>query len=327
MTEAPVVVCSAVVPGAALRLRVDGEGRRGDDRRPARRRVEAEVDREGRPLPASAGACRPCAWRPGDLPCSWTGSRPRSCRQSLATTMTRWLKVDVPVFETSRWNPIFPPKVTCWTSLEVVPISGLRTTLAPVSVDRPPADPTAMQNATRATPAAKSVRFPLISLPPSSRLRRPTAGPRAAEYPLCSAMASTGDLLPEADAAVLVGARRQQRRTSASVSSLSPSCPLIPARLCRRPAPFKCSVLSRRRQPPRALRSRVWTCCRSSSSSPSPSRSLSSDSWPHAAGSSAGERPVTETDAERRRTEQEFEEAERYQAEWREEHKHDLDHL
>ena len=41
----------------------------------------------------------------------------------------------------------------------------------------------------------------------------------------------------------------------------------------------------------------------------------------------AGERPVTETDAERRRTEQEFEEAERYQAEWREEHKHDLDHL
>jgi FtsZ-interacting cell division protein ZipA len=43
--------------------------------------------------------------------------------------------------------------------------------------------------------------------------------------------------------------------------------------------------------------------------------------------SSAGERPVAETEAERRRTEQEFEEAERYQAEWREEHKHDLDHL
>ena len=54
--------------------------------------------------------------------------------------------------------------------------------------------------------------------------------------------------------------------------SLSPSCPLIPARLCRRPAPFKCSVVSRRRTPS-ALRSRVWTCCRSSSSSPSPSRS------------------------------------------------------
>ena len=43
--------------------------------------------------------------------------------------------------------------------------------------------------------------------------------------------------------------------------------------------------------------------------------------------SSAGERPVTETDAERRRTEQEFEAAERYQEQWREEHKHDLDHL
>jgi len=36
---------------------------------------------------------------------------------------------------------------------------------------------------------------------------------------------------------------------------------------------------------------------------------------------------VTETDAERRRTEQEFEAAERYQEQWREEHKHDLDHL
>lgn len=36
---------------------------------------------------------------------------------------------------------------------------------------------------------------------------------------------------------------------------------------------------------------------------------------------------VAETDAERRRTEQEFEEAERYQEQWREEHKHDLDRL
>ena len=35
----------------------------------------------------------------------------------------------------------------------------------------------------------------------------------------------------------------------------------------------------------------------------------------------------TETEAERRRTEQEFEAAERYQEQWREEHKHDLDHL
>ena len=43
--------------------------------------------------------------------------------------------------------------------------------------------------------------------------------------------------------------------------------------------------------------------------------------------SSAAERAVPETDAERRRTEQEFEEAERYQAQWREEHKHDLDRL
>jgi len=41
----------------------------------------------------------------------------------------------------------------------------------------------------------------------------------------------------------------------------------------------------------------------------------------------AGEHPPTETDAERLRTEQEFEAAERYQEQWREEHKHDLDHL
>jgi len=41
----------------------------------------------------------------------------------------------------------------------------------------------------------------------------------------------------------------------------------------------------------------------------------------------AGEHPATETDAERLRTEQEFEAAERYQEQWREEHKHDLDHL
>jgi hypothetical protein len=41
----------------------------------------------------------------------------------------------------------------------------------------------------------------------------------------------------------------------------------------------------------------------------------------------AGEHPAAESDADRRRTEQEFEEAERYQEQWREEHKHDLDHL
>jgi hypothetical protein len=35
----------------------------------------------------------------------------------------------------------------------------------------------------------------------------------------------------------------------------------------------------------------------------------------------AGEHPTTETDADRRRTEQEFEESERYQTEWREEQK------
>jgi hypothetical protein len=39
----------------------------------------------------------------------------------------------------------------------------------------------------------------------------------------------------------------------------------------------------------------------------------------------AAEHPAAETDAGRLRTEQEFEEAERYQAEWREEHKHELD--
>ena len=41
----------------------------------------------------------------------------------------------------------------------------------------------------------------------------------------------------------------------------------------------------------------------------------------------AGERPLTETDTDRRREEQEFDAAERYQEQWREEHKHDLDHL
>ena len=43
--------------------------------------------------------------------------------------------------------------------------------------------------------------------------------------------------------------------------------------------------------------------------------------------SAAEEGLDTETDAERRRTEQEFEAAERYQEQWREEHKRDLDHL
>jgi hypothetical protein len=41
----------------------------------------------------------------------------------------------------------------------------------------------------------------------------------------------------------------------------------------------------------------------------------------------SGEHSLPERDAERRRTEQEFEAAERYQEQWREEHKHDLDHL
>ncbi len=41
----------------------------------------------------------------------------------------------------------------------------------------------------------------------------------------------------------------------------------------------------------------------------------------------AGEHPVGETDADRLRTEQEFEESERYQAEWRKEHEHDDDTL
>ena len=41
----------------------------------------------------------------------------------------------------------------------------------------------------------------------------------------------------------------------------------------------------------------------------------------------AGEGPLIETDADQRREEQEFEAAERYQEQWREEHKHDLDHL
>jgi hypothetical protein len=41
----------------------------------------------------------------------------------------------------------------------------------------------------------------------------------------------------------------------------------------------------------------------------------------------AGERPAAMTDVERQREEQEFEAAERYQEQWREEHKHDLDRL
>jgi hypothetical protein len=39
------------------------------------------------------------------------------------------------------------------------------------------------------------------------------------------------------------------------------------------------------------------------------------------------EHPAMETDADRQRTEQEFEEAERYQEQWREEHKGELDHF
>lgn len=39
----------------------------------------------------------------------------------------------------------------------------------------------------------------------------------------------------------------------------------------------------------------------------------------------AGEHPAGETDAHRRLVEQEYEESERYQAEWREEHKHETD--
>jgi hypothetical protein len=42
----------------------------------------------------------------------------------------------------------------------------------------------------------------------------------------------------------------------------------------------------------------------------------------------AAEHPATETDAERRRTEEEFEAAERYEADWREErHEHPPDTL
>jgi hypothetical protein len=40
-----------------------------------------------------------------------------------------------------------------------------------------------------------------------------------------------------------------------------------------------------------------------------------------------GEHPAAESEAERLRTEREFDEAERYQEQWREEHKHDLDRL
>lgn len=43
--------------------------------------------------------------------------------------------------------------------------------------------------------------------------------------------------------------------------------------------------------------------------------------------SAAGEGLPAETDAERHRTEAEFEAAERYQEQWREEHKGELDHF
>jgi hypothetical protein len=43
--------------------------------------------------------------------------------------------------------------------------------------------------------------------------------------------------------------------------------------------------------------------------------------------SSAGEHLPGETEADRLRNEQEFEEAERYQTQWREEHKQDRDRL
>ena len=39
----------------------------------------------------------------------------------------------------------------------------------------------------------------------------------------------------------------------------------------------------------------------------------------------AVEHPASESDADRLRAEQEFEAAERYQEQWREEHKHELD--
>jgi YD repeat-containing protein len=39
----------------------------------------------------------------------------------------------------------------------------------------------------------------------------------------------------------------------------------------------------------------------------------------------AGEHPAGETDAHRQLVEQEYDESERYQAEWREEHKHETD--
>lgn len=39
----------------------------------------------------------------------------------------------------------------------------------------------------------------------------------------------------------------------------------------------------------------------------------------------AGEHPAGETDAHRELVEQEYEEAERYQEQWREEHKHEVD--
>ena len=187
-------------------------------------------------------------WGP---PCSSDRLASEKLRQSLATTMTRWLKVDVPVFVTSRWNPIFPPKVTCWTSLEVVPISGLRTTLAPVSVDRPPADPTAMQNVTKATPAAKSARFPLISLPPSSRLPGPTAGPRAAGIFFSRPGVNRGP-----------STRSRCGRSGRSATTAAPNIrsrliplrflPVIPTRLCCRLA-FKCPMFRagvNRQRPP-----------------------------------------------------------------------------
>ena len=95
---------------------------------------------------------------------------------------------------TSRWNPILPPKVTCWTPFEVVPISGLRTTFTGCRVDLSAGRSDRHEDVTRATPAAMSAPSDSsLSHHPPGFAGRP--GPRLQSIFFPSSPASTG---PEA---------------------------------------------------------------------------------------------------------------------------------
>src|SRR5262245_34844258 len=83
---------------------------------------------------------------------------------------------------------------------------GPSTTFAPVSVDRPLAEPTAMQNVMTTTAAARS-RFRFIPLPPSlvSQADRRPVQPTSLVGFRPAVNRDRGDDLPEAEAPVLIG--------------------------------------------------------------------------------------------------------------------------